>query len=334
MGEKDEQGENLRRGLSRRKEVLRPGFFTVGYRDQRTPEDLQTGTPLFRNEGLVQVALHVSSFASLFRDAGLIPQEINEVEFVFRPATIADRNFFGEPVWGLSLLGSGFIEIYTTVLADQMGACHTHIPMTQSSLARTMAHEADHVIRARQGDVDKGTFSLLTARRRESVGETKATKFAQDQVSHLANKIVVREDPFLPFEDNIDPKVIGQLAGLEMWADLDHRIEVWYKDWPPLDLRDEFRAKFLRPEDISKIPPVDFEGFLRKARKMVEERWIGVAEYNYMVACLCVASAERGTLAQEKILVAKQLKPGEVNFFRKKMSFGSRAGIYLGSKQV
>lgn len=214
---------------------------------------------------------------------------------VFRPATYADRNFYGRIIGGLHPAGLNPIEIYTTLVTDNNRVYETHIPAKAEGIVGNLLHEIAHRIWRLAGKQPSNSFYARTYKAdKAEPSEKYADQFTAEHLEAFKDRLKVHPLDFLPFADNTDPdRRVGELEGCGEYLDLEDEIK-----------KDIFSAKDLRGFGKERLKAI-----LGRAAVLVKERKLGMHEYNYLMARLKVAFAERGTRAQAGLIERWRIKP-------------------------
>jgi hypothetical protein len=121
-------------------------------------EQLQRAGPLHvEASGVYGVEIDVRAISAIAEACGLTPEELKDVTVKFVEATLAERDFFGHPVGGITI--GNTVEVYTAIPVDYGQRDNTdaalrsikrsRVQLNTSTIVESLLHELRHVIQAK-----------------------------------------------------------------------------------------------------------------------------------------------------------------------------------------
>lgn len=285
----------------------KPSFVRIISTDQRTEKEIAEGAVLFRNLGLLDVEVDTQAFNKLLRKNGLTPEQISNLEITFRVGTAADRNFHGGIIGGWH--SGNEIELYTTLAANQERTYITYIPIKKEALVDFLLHESRHYVQEQTGMGTTNTFMAQTAKEvEEDPLEQDANRFAREYLKEAMGWINLKE--VLDFEDNTGKdRVVGNLAPFGKFYNLDRRLLAIDPDNPVMYLEQEIERVVIKRDKKVPLTTPYLEGLFAKARRLVESRKLGMAEYNGILDSLARHFKEKGEEEFRQMSLQAKYKP-------------------------
>jgi len=248
--------------------------------DKRTALELEYGTPLFINEGLIGVQLDQERISQILRDEGIDQSRINELQIKFVAGRLKNRVAQNRLVAGEHHIAHGRIELYTSFRLNSDRTKVVQAPIKPVNLARNLAHELKHYIQECNGENMVPTLGLSEEEYLSDQHEVEAIEYSNKHLEEFQQIIncssSVTGESFSAMADNEYPV-------LNQYCDVENAFVTYEKDNPVIYWEEKInqlvnnRDQYSRQDLYLRFNQISVDGM-----KLVESGDLGLLEFQAM----------------------------------------------------